>query len=449
MADQRKSIFTLFPNYESKLGDWVTEKREQEAEKKKLSIKFISIKEENLNYLITFTIEGNAIKDKMGVINLLDADTGTPISSVDIKNTQDSYSKQFSFLKSNLFITDQNLKAKLYCDGLVAETKTFKLDNQQKTADEKKDKKNQTVLGCGIEYRDQIKCYEYKTKYGPAYLGTLKMNNYSKWNDLISSNKITIDEKKIVIAMSENEGNLDAVNGYDNQIVSIGAMQKTVNPQGYGELPIQIWEFRLEYPNKYKSLLLNCGWKVEEEIETINNKESINYKIYYNEISGTKLYEKIRIGFSKENQGKKVVSIPIEPLIKLTKDVDFQAKQIEDFIYRMNQSIQKKPNGYSNKISDFIKSNLGKALVLDNDVNRPSQTKSCFGEALDTFFKKNPKVSKNPTEWEENHTNYEITILEIYGPLRGRDVNEKIKNRKIYTMTDAKVRFDNLKSKLA
>ena len=30
MADQRKSIFTLFPNYESKLGDWVTEKRENE-----------------------------------------------------------------------------------------------------------------------------------------------------------------------------------------------------------------------------------------------------------------------------------------------------------------------------------------------------------------------------------------------------------------------------------
>ena len=31
MADQRKSIFTLFPNYESKLGDWITEKRAEEA----------------------------------------------------------------------------------------------------------------------------------------------------------------------------------------------------------------------------------------------------------------------------------------------------------------------------------------------------------------------------------------------------------------------------------
>ena len=126
------SIFTLFPNYESKLGDWITEKREEVAEKKKISIKFISIKEDFLKYLITFTIEGTTIKDKLGFINLIDVDNNQIISSIETNITENSFSKQFSFLKSNLFDTNQNLKAKLYCDGLVAETSIFSLTSNSK-----------------------------------------------------------------------------------------------------------------------------------------------------------------------------------------------------------------------------------------------------------------------------------------------------------------------------
>jgi hypothetical protein len=305
---------------------------------------------------------------------------------------------------------------------------------------EQLNKKNETkIQSCGIEFRNLIKCEDYiikkKTLYGPFVFGNLKMKDYSNWDDLITSKKLTIEEKEIIIAMSENEGNLDAINAYDDQIVSIGAMQKTVDQNGYGELPIQIWEFGQEFPEKYKSLLLNCGWKVEEEEE--NNVAK--YKIYYNGLSGLSLYNFIRKGFNKENVGKKVQCIALEPLICLIKDVDFQAKQIEDFADRMHQSLQKKPKGYSNKISDFIKSSLGKALVLDNDVNRPSQTKFCFGESLDIFFKENSKISKNPLDWQTNHSKYEIDILNIYGPLRGKGK---------FTMTNAKIRFNNLKSKL-
>ncbi|WP_278010011.1 hypothetical protein [Flavobacterium gyeonganense] len=76
------------------------------------------------------------------------------------------------------------------------------------------------------------------------------------------------------------------------------------------------------------------------------------------------------------------------------KDSDYQIIQIKDFIKRLNSSLDKKPAGYSLKISAFISSNLGKALVLDNDVNRPGQVDDCFGEALDSFFKKIQRFQK-------------------------------------------------------
>lgn len=359
--------------------------------------------------------------------------------SVDFSSVSVMFEQQTIKLTANLKdivsneITDtKSINVKVNRDGSVGET------------DEKIEEDNIDIVGCGLEFRDKIKCSKYGLKYGPVYFGSIKMSDYKNWDDLISQNKITYEEKEIIIAMSENEGNLDAINGYDDQIVSVGAMQKTVNQEGTGELPIQIWEFSLAFPKKYQSIMVNCGWRVEEETsEDENGKEIVEYRIYYNDISKKDLYKKIRKGFSKENYGKKVQSIPLEPLIKLSKDTDFQSKQIEDFIERLHQSIQKKPSGYLNRISEFIKSNLGKATVLDHDINRPGHVRMYFGEALDRFFAANPYISKNVSEWGENHDKNEKKFLEIYGPLRGKKIG-KVK----HPMTDASLRYSNLKSKL-
>jgi len=64
------------------------------------------------------------------------------------------------------------------------------------------------------------------TYYGPVYHGTKKLNRFSGWDDLISKGKATSDEKAIVIAMSSNEGAMDAVQAWDWQTFSAGAMQK-------------------------------------------------------------------------------------------------------------------------------------------------------------------------------------------------------------------------------
>ncbi len=279
-----------------------------------------------------------------------------------------------------------------------------------------------TNENCGIEYREKITCTRYgkkNPKYGPVFWGALKLANYSEWNILLSTNKITFEEKDIIIGMSSNEGNLDSVQSYDSEIVTVGAMQKTINPDGYGEFPIQMQEFKGEYPDRFEKLFANCGWEVKKEVIKVGKKEIIKWKAYYQNITGSELKNKIRDGFNVENYKKKVKCIPIEPLINASKDPYFQAKQIEDFIIRLRQKVLPIiPTGYTYKISDYLKSKLGKATALDQHINRPAYVKEDFGKALNDFYKQNPNASKKPNDWKNNHKDYEEKILEIYGKNR-------------------------------
>ena len=337
-------------------------------------------------------------------------------------------------------------KAYLYLKGSISGTNdevVFPVSGNEFLNSEK----NRFLLrccDCGILYRNDVMCVRYGNVYGPLYKGSIPLKDFKKWDALVKEKVVSDSEKKILIAMSENEGNLDAVQSYDSEILTAGAMQKTINPSGYGELPIQIYEFKIKFPDKYECYLKSCGWEIEKE--TILKKDKAGksvpshykYKAKYNGSSGIDLKNKIRDGFNASNSGKAVKSEPIEPIIKLMNDEDFQIKQIEDFVKRIKTALNKTATGYST-ISNYIKSELGKATVLDHDVNRPGHVSDCFGDALTSFFKRHPKLSKDPVEWGEKFSEYEKEILEIYGPLRGSGN---------YSMTNATSRYNNLKGKL-
>ncbi len=379
-------------------------------------------------------VEFDLVKDKIEEPNIFAKEvTLQPKSKEDVKKLIAKFDKR------------TNKNAFLYLKGELKDTTSIKfLDGISEYKNVDGERLEVFYCDCGEKYKNDIECTRYGTTYGPVYWGKLSLKNFSKWDDLINDNTVTEDEKSILIAMSENEGNLDAVQSYDSEILTAGAMQKTINPNGYGELPIQIWEFKIDYPDKYILYLENCNWEIEkEEIEKNDNNGNVTkiykYKAKYNNLTGKELKNKIREGFDKTKFKTKVESEPIEPIIKLMNDVDYQIKQIKDFVKRLNSSLNKKPTSYTNKISSFTTSNLGKATVLDNDVNRPGQVSNCFGKALDNFFTKNPRVSKDPSEWGNDFSKYETEILEIYGPLRGEGD---------FSMTSATKRYNDLKTKL-
>ncbi|MEE4672062.1 hypothetical protein V2L05_22800 [Pseudomonas alliivorans] len=76
--------------------------------------------------------------------------------------------------------------------------------------------------------------------YGPVVWGEGKLGDSPQWASIEAAGEVTAFEKKIISAMCENEGKINAGQSYDSEIITAGAMQKTINPQGAGEFPLQV-----------------------------------------------------------------------------------------------------------------------------------------------------------------------------------------------------------------
>ncbi|WP_428740652.1 hypothetical protein [Tenacibaculum sp.] len=321
---------------------------------------------------------------------------------------------------------------------------------------------------CGEEFQSKIKCtrYKYKTDdegvkhywYGPYYKGSKSIETFSHWDTMIANKELTSNEKTIMIYMSPNEGNFDSVQSYDSVALTAGAMQKTINNKGNGELPRQIWEFKQEEPELFQKYLGSCCKWTVEKTDTKAGKfwgENENYTMYYEKpdktkITGKELKKFIRKEFNKDNYGKSnIASTAILPIIKLMLDEKYLQKQIKDFKFRLDYSLSTKVSNY--KISEYFKSNFGRALVLDQHVNAPAWVQSDFQSSLNRFFNKKDKeiddfnkkerdenkhkakISRNPNDWGNDHSTYENEIIKDYGTTRrGTDMKNrynKIKNK--------------------
>ncbi|WP_236873235.1 hypothetical protein [Burkholderia sp. MSMB0856] len=258
--------------------------------------------------------------------------------------------------------------------------------------------------------------YPPQTYHGPVFAGTKKLDKFTGWGDLIAKSKATEDEKAIVIAMSSNEGNMDAVQAWDWQTFSAGAMQKTVTPEGYGELPQQIWEFRNENPSLFEEIFGRCGWSVVQEGDP---------RIYYSsddtgsrKITGQELYDFIKKGFQEADSGFPKESKPLASIAHAMINEEYQKKQVVDFIGRLHIAIAKKPSGYRNSASDFFLSRLGRALVLDHDVNAPGNVSKDLGTSINTLRARHTGLGADPAQWGDSRSQYEAELIQIYGPSR-------------------------------
>lgn len=282
---------------------------------------------------------------------------------------------------------------------------------------------------CGCCLGQNFSSTRYGQQYGPVYWGRIKLADFYGWGRLVSEGVATSVERDILVAMSENEGNLDAVQSYDSEILTAGAMQKTINPQGAGELPKQVYEFMLENRNLYQSIFVDCGWEVKAE--------GAKYYLYYKGVTGSELKALLRTGFDQAAfEGKKQLSSePLAAFINAITSKEYLAKQVVDFVKRLRAVVALRPVGHGlYSIGDYIHTKVGKAIVLDHHVNRPGYVAPDFGSAVTNFLLANPEVSENPKVWGVDHHKYETELLEIYGPSR--------------RMTDAVNRYQSLKGKL-
>ena len=95
---------------------------------------------------------------------------------------------------------------------------------------------------------------------------------------LLSKLKISNSEASTLLATSENEGNLDAINTYDNSFMSFGMFQWTLGVgSDKGELPALIKLVRENYPDAFERYCGQFGVRVSAD-----TNDTDGYLIYNN-----------------------------------------------------------------------------------------------------------------------------------------------------------------------
>lgn len=260
---------------------------------------------------------------------------------------------------------------------------------------------------------------------GPMYpvCHTEGVGDSDAWDGLIGDGTKTPSEKNVITQVSGAEGDLATVQAWDDQIASLGAMQKTVKPDGTGELTQQIADFKAENPEKYDELFVKKGWSVEPVNVNAGTSKKPNYvnKAFFTPqdtpdakpMTGKELRDYIK---APGNEGRWRETLG--PLKAAGEDETFQHQQIIDYNNRLVSALGKTPSGYKHWIGSYITSEKGSALVLDEDINRPGHTAGDFKKALDGFYKDHPNASKDPATWGTSRSEFEKDIISRYSSNR-------------------------------
>lgn len=209
----------------------------------------------------------------------------------------------------------------------------------------------------------------------------------------------------VMAAVSENEGNLDAVNTWDNSFMTFGMFQWTVGAgSNKGELPALLKKIKSLSPKLFETYYGRFGLDIIETNDcygffTLNGKK----------IADNSSKEQLRSNqwafyFWKSGQDPDVQSIQIE----------HASSRFQTFYRSASYRID---NYY---IADLITSEYGMGLVLDNHVNRPGYVAPCLKSAMDRSGLGDPET------WG---TDEELKLIDTY--LKVRNSYGK------YPMTDA------------
>lgn len=198
----------------------------------------------------------------------------------------------------------------------------------------------------------------------------------------------------IMAAVSENEGNLDAVNTWDNAFMTFGMFQWTAGVENdQGELPALLRRIKDADEAVFQKYYGRHGLDIIDADET-----SGFFSLAGQRLGTSFLKEQLRTSewaFYFWLSGQDPVVQTIEILHALSRINTF---------YRSNSC---RVRGHF--IADLITSEYGVGLVLDNHVNRPAYIKPCLEKAVDQTG------LANPQNWD---TADERKLIEAYLEIR-------------------------------
>jgi len=250
--------------------------------------------------------------------------------------------------------------------------------------------------------------------------------------DQLRALKVTESEIKVMIAVAENEGNLDAINTWDNAFLSFGLFQWTVGTGSRpGELP---------------ALLA----RIKDENRDLFDKYCVQHGLDVVDVTPGPVYGYFSFRGSRIKSPEAKAQLR-EPAWAFNfwlagQDPAVQAMEIKHALGRLDQFYDTDSFRVDNKyrVSDLVTSEYGVGLVLDNHVNRPGYVKSCLSKALAQTG------LGNPVRWrtvdEQKFVDAYLSIRAIYGRSPMTDADKRARVTRKYltngTISDRRGSFN-------
>ena len=232
---------------------------------------------------------------------------------------------------------------------------------------------------------------------------------------------LTDSEMNVILAISENEENLDAVNTWDDRFISFGMFQWSAGGPGKpGELPVLIKILKDRYPDDFQHYWGQFGLDV---VAASNKAGWFSYR-------GKKLT-------SAEDKNMLREHIWAYRFARAGADIEVQAAQILHAVNRINQFYFVRSSmldGYA--LADLITSEYGVALLLDNHVNRPGYVRGCVAAALERSNITPTEMSRGGDEEEQLVLKNYLDIRQSYGKNPMNDARQRASVIRGYVVDD-------------
>jgi hypothetical protein len=232
-------------------------------------------------------------------------------------------------------------------------------------------------------------------------------------------NAISASRIAVMRAVSVNEGNLESINTYDNAFLSIGVYQWTAGPGGDpGELEGLLFRYKTSEPDRFAMYFGSFGL----DIKVPTPKPGVLHTGFM--VLGGKTLT--------SPEDKAVLRDPVWAyrFWRAAHDNSFRACQIQHAVSRIdvfhNAPIAL-PIGLA--VKDYLTSEYGIALLLDQHVNRPGHVSKTLAAGIAQFIKQGGAA--DPTSWS---TEDENAMLDLY-------IAERAKTN----MTDSDKRADSIR----
>ena len=263
------------------------------------------------------------------------------------------------------------------------------------------------------------------TIFGRRFQQGIFNNGTTSIGDFVRANpasfpSLSPSRLRVMSAVSVNEGKLEAINTFDNAFLTFGCFQWTVGTaNGAGELPAMVNRLKQTDLAAFNQLLGQFGLDVAS-VSTPPGQTPTGFFSLNGAVINT----------AADKQSKLRTLEMAFRFFRAGQNDTMRQAQIEHAASRIDLFYRDASHRIRNRfIADFVSSEFGVALLLDEHVNRPGHVPGTLAGAVDQFIASSGK--SDPTTWT---TPDEASLLNMY-----------IQRRNATNMTDSNNRANRIR----